>query len=276
MGERLDTTLVPTEAYVRGRPGDRVELTVERAVEPKPLILHGVFRTTALAGASEGLARSSALQITGSFPIPFLLVGFAVLFLRLEEPHAWLLALLFCAFVATPGFSNPLAVSPPLRAFVLVFRAVFRDAVSAFLSFFRSLPAAITSGSALAVVEMGGARVRNLYSHSRFADWRAKPSTSGSPPGRQPQRRCHRTSLKYALLALGMISLAQNSFMATVPPEARRKSRVILWGTVAGVLPVVLVRARRGFRRISPLFLGRYRAGAGVVPRIPSPLLMRW
>jgi membrane-associated protease RseP (regulator of RpoE activity) len=124
-GRALDTDIGSDEAYVRGRPGDPVELTVERASEPEPLILHGVFRAAALAGTSESLARSSALQITGSFPIPFLLVAFTVLFLRLEEPNAWLLALLFCAFVAAPSFFNPVAISPPLRAFAFAFRAVF-------------------------------------------------------------------------------------------------------------------------------------------------------
>ena len=102
-----------------------MELTVARSGEPKPLILRGAFRAATPAGTSEGLAKSSALQITGSFPIPFLLVAFAVLFLRLEEPNAWLLALLFCAFAAAPSFLNPLAVSPALRAFAFAFRAVF-------------------------------------------------------------------------------------------------------------------------------------------------------
>src|SRR5207253_2474013 len=59
------------------------------------------------------------------FPVPFLLVAFAVLFLRLEEPNAWLLALLFCAFIGAPGLLNPSAISPPLRAFAFAFRAVF-------------------------------------------------------------------------------------------------------------------------------------------------------
>lgn len=51
-----------------------------------------------------------------------------------------------------------------------------------------------------------------------------------------------------------MISLAQNSFMAAVPPEALRKSRVILWGTVVGVLPIVLVRAAVDFTGFRPSF----------------------
>jgi hypothetical protein len=64
------------------RPGDLAELTVERIGEPKPVMLDGVFRARALAEASEGLTKSSALEITGLFPIPFLLVAFAVLALE--------------------------------------------------------------------------------------------------------------------------------------------------------------------------------------------------
>src|SRR5207244_13398745 len=86
------------EHHVNARPGGPLEITVERAREPKQVILHGVFRAATPSRMSEGLARSSALQVMGLFPVPFLLVAFAVLFLRLEEPNAWLLALLFCAF----------------------------------------------------------------------------------------------------------------------------------------------------------------------------------
>ena len=64
------------------RPGDLVELTVERIGEPKLLMLDGVFRARALAEASEGLTKSSAREITGLFPIPFLLVAFTVLALE--------------------------------------------------------------------------------------------------------------------------------------------------------------------------------------------------
>src|SRR5207245_7248045 len=46
----------------------------------------------------------------------------------------------------------------------------------------------------------------------------------------------------------------QNSFIAAVPSEARRKSRVILWGTIAGVLPIVLERVAMDFAGYRPSF----------------------
>src|SRR6185437_14430267 len=115
-GRELNTDIGSDEAYVHGQPGDAVEFTVVRASAPKPLILHGVFRA-ATPRTSEGLARTSALQVMGLFPIPFLLVAFAVLLLRLEESNAWLLALLFCAFIGAPDLLNSSAIPNPLRGF---------------------------------------------------------------------------------------------------------------------------------------------------------------
>src|SRR5579863_2385222 len=254
-GRGLETDIASDEAYVRGRPGDPVELTIERASEPKPLMLHGVFRAAAPAGTSEGLAKSSALQIKGSFPIPFLLVGFTVLFLRLEEANAWLLALLFCAFAAAPEFFNPLAIPPPLRAFAFTFRAVFGGMLCPlFYLFFAVFPLQSPLDKRLPWLKWVGLL---------FGVCIVLPGLATGDP-RLPQVVAHLVGrrnadlidagLSYDLLALGMISLAQNSFMAAVPAEARRKSRVILWGTVAGVLPIVFERAAQDFAAYHPSF----------------------
>ena len=254
-GRALDTDIGSSEAYVHGRPGDPVELTVERAGEPKPLILHGIFRARALAGASEGLAKSSALQITGSFPIPFLLVGFTVLFLRLEEPNAWLLALLFCAFAAAPSFPNSAAIPASLRASAFAFRAVFSGMLAPlFYLFFAVFPMQSPLDRRLPWLKWVGLL---------FGVCIVVPGLrTGSPS--VPRVLAHlvgsrnanfiNAGLNYDLLVLGLISLGQNSFMAAVPAEARRKSRVILWGTVAGVLPIVLERMAVDFTGYRPSF----------------------
>jgi phosphoserine phosphatase RsbU/P len=255
-GRALDTDLASNEAYVRGRPGDPVEFTVERAGQPAPLTLHGVFRAAAAAGESDSIARSSARQITGSFPVPFLLVGFAVLFLRLEEPHAWLLALLFCGFVAAPGFANPFTISPPpLRAFGFAFRAVFLGMLSPlFYLFFAVFPLRSPLDRRLPWLKWLGLL---------FGVCVALPALRTGDPGLRVvigrlvgSRNADLidAGLNYDLLALGIISLAQNSFMSAVPREARRKSRVILWGTVAGVLPIVLERMAEDFAGYQPSF----------------------
>ena len=254
-GRALDTDIASTEAYVHGRPGDHVELTVERAGEPQSLTLHGVFRAVAVAGASDSLVRSSAQQITESFPIPFLLVGFAVLFLRLEEPNAWLLALLFCAFAAAPSVPNSAGIPPPLRTFMFAFRAVFAGMIAPlFYLFFAVFPVqshldrrlpwlkwvGLLYGACIVIpgLRTGSPNLPHVVEHL-FGSRNANFIDRG---------------LNYDLLALGMISLAQNSFVAAVPPEARRKSRVILWGTLAGVLPIALGRAFSDFTGYRPSF----------------------
>lgn len=254
-GRALDTDIASNEAYLRGRPGDAVEFTVERAGQPTPLTLHGVFRAAAATGESDSIARSSALQIKGLFPIPFLLVGFAVLFLRLEEPTAWLLALLFCAFAAAPDFFNPFTISPPFRAFVFAFRAVFSGMLCPlFYVFFAVFPRQSPLDRRIPWLKWVGLV---------FGACIVFPALQTGAPGLprvvarllgSRNAELIDAGLNYDLLALGMISLAQNSFMAAVPREARRKSRVILWGTVVGVLPIVFERMAMDFTGYRPSF----------------------
>ena len=254
-GRALDTDIASDEAYVRGRPGDPVEFTVERAGEPEPLALHGVFRAAAPARLPEGVAKSSALQVLRLFPIPFFLVAFAVLFLRLDEPNAWLLALLFCAFATSPNFLNPLAISPPLRAFAYAFRAVFAGMLAPlFYLFFAVFPLRSLLDRRLPWLKWVGLL---------FGLCIVLPGLRTGDPS-LPRVVAHlvgsrnaafiNAGLNYGLLFLGIISLAQNSFMAAVPAEARRKSRVILWGTVVGILPIALEKMAGDFFGYRPSF----------------------
>jgi phosphoserine phosphatase RsbU/P len=254
-GRALDTDIASDEAYLRGRPGDPVELTVERAGEPKPLILRGFFRAATPDRTPEGLARSSAQQVMGLFPIPFLLVAFAVLFLRLEEPNAWLLALLFCAFIGAPSLLNPSAISPQLRTFAFSFRAVSSGMLCPlFYLFFAVFPLHSPLDRRFPWLKWAGLLlgVWIVVAGLRTGD-PSLPRVVAHLMGSRNAELIH-FSLTYALLALGVISLTQNSFMVTVPAEARRKSRVILWGTVVGVLPIVLGRLAVDFAGYHPSF----------------------
>ena len=255
-GRALGTDLGSDESYVRGRPGDAVTLTIERPGEPEPLVLHAVFRAKrSLYRAGEGFARSSALKVIGLFPIPFLLVGFAVLFLRLQEPTAWLLALLFCAFAGAPDLVIPSTFSSALTVFALAFRAISLGMLGPlFYLFFaefplrspldRRFPWLKWAGLAFGVcIVLPGLRA----GHPSFP--RALAEVAGTH-----NADLIFSSILYALFVLGILSLAQNSFMAAVPSEARRKSRVILWGTIAGVSPIVLERLAEDFTGYRPSF----------------------
>ena len=64
-----------------------------------------------------------------------------------------------------------------------------------------------------------------------------------------------RQSITYGLLLLGMISLVGNCISAETSPEARRKSRVLLAGTLVGVLPYAFEHMVIDFSGHRPAFL---------------------
>ena len=71
------------------------------------------------------------------YPLVFLTVGLAVLFLRLEDANAWLLALMFGGFIAIPSFANSfLGVPPSLRPLAMAYRAIFNNLAPTFFYFF--------------------------------------------------------------------------------------------------------------------------------------------
>jgi len=271
-GRALGTEIGFDDSYVRGHPGDAVALTIERPGEPDPLVLHAVFRAKRWPNrASEGLARSSALQVIGLFPVPFLLVGFAVLFLRLEEPTAWLLALLFCAFIAAPDLVIPSGVSPALVAFVLAFCAIFLGMLGPlFYLFFAVFPTqspldrrfpwlkwlALAFGVSIA---LPGLR----------AGHPSLPRLAVDAVGTR-NADLILSSVLYGLFALGVLSLAQKSFIAAVPQIAS--------DSVGNNCRRLADRSRArsdGLRRISSFFLVRHSADSGVVLVSPVVRLCR-
>ena len=141
-----DTPYVLSDAWWNGRPGDGVELEVERPGEGRPLILRATFRAAPprLTGDG-GILRSSSVQILESFPILFLVVGLTVLFLRLEDRNAWLLAMVFAGFIAAAPIFVLNAVRPELRSFALAYRSVFNAfLMPLFYFFFAVFPARVS------------------------------------------------------------------------------------------------------------------------------------
>jgi sigma-B regulation protein RsbU (phosphoserine phosphatase) len=242
------------EIWMRASPGDSVELTVSTPGQPGTFTLHGIFRAASPQSSHEGLARNSAQQITGLFPIFFLAVGLTVLFLRIDDRNAWLLALLFCAFIAEPGFPELARIAPGLRDFVMAYRAIAVGIFAALFYFFFSVfptrspldrwfPwlkwSAVAAGIFVAAPGLRAGRP--------------------TPPAMLVAAVGGHTALLvvlvyiYGFIALGLVSLAGNAFYAPTP-EARRKIRYILLGTFVGVLPVAVERAAIDFRGFQPSF----------------------
>ncbi len=242
--------------WTKRRPGDSVELTVRRPQVSLPVILHGVFRPVGTGSKEGGITQRLGQDILANYPIAFVVVALTVLFLRIEDPNVWLVALMFGSFVAVPGFSNSLAgLNLWLRQFVFSYRAIFNSLLPAlFYLFFSVFPARSPLDrrvpwlkwiSILLCCLIGLLKLAGGESGNAFTAWFARY------PGSLLW-----LILNYGLNFLGLVSLTWNAIRATTP-EAKRKIRVILWGTLVGVVPATLMIAARDFFGFnSPTWLG--------------------
>jgi sigma-B regulation protein RsbU (phosphoserine phosphatase) len=251
----------PVESYAtmgriwgHAQSGDSVDITVRRKSVPEPIVLRAVFRTASTGTAAEGVARASAREVLSFFPLLFILVGFTVLFLRLEHSDAWLLALLFVCFISVGDFNNPEAYPRALTEFIYVYRAVFFSLITpVFYIFFALFPeksplerrapwlkwVALAIGAFQIVpgFAIGSARLPAIFV-ARFGEMGAERL---------------RYAFTYSLVLLGIISLVGNCTSAT-SPDARRKSRVLLAGLLLGVFPFIAVHSVMDFTGYRPSF----------------------
>ena len=217
-------------------PGDAIKLTIQRANVPAPFVIESVLRAARPLPKEERVALDVGRDIANTTPVGFLVVGLAVLFLRLEDPAAWLLALMFAGFIAIPGVPNSFAgLNPPLRAFAMFYRALFNNMVTPlFYFFFAVFPTRSPLDRRIPwlkwIALMVGAFLAPPAVLGRFS--------SG--------RHVILLFFLYGLIPLSFVSLIWNAFSAPTP-EARRKIRVILWGTLVGVVPAMLVLGSNDF-----------------------------
>jgi predicted metalloprotease with PDZ domain len=68
------------QTWLDSRPGDVVQLTLNRPGELQPLTIEPVFRSMKGSGDTASLARRGAVQVIGVYPLLFLEVGLSVLF----------------------------------------------------------------------------------------------------------------------------------------------------------------------------------------------------
>jgi sigma-B regulation protein RsbU (phosphoserine phosphatase) len=241
-GHRLTSSLSLLEQWAKHRPGDAVELTVERAHVPSPLIVRGIFRAPAAASSDGGVALNVSRDVANTYPVGFLVVGLAVLFLRLRDRYAWLLALVFGGFIAIPGPQNSfIGLNPGLQSFALAYRGIFDTLVAPlFYFFFAVFPTRSPIDRAVPWLKWISLVIGACV---------AAPMILTAPTG---PRIVVVLIFLYGLMGLGSLSLIANAFSATTP-EARRKVRVILWGTLVGVVPATLVLGARDFFRVGEL-----------------------
>jgi len=247
------------DAVTRGRPGDRVELAIERPGAPASLSLTAILRASPHP-AARTTTESIASALRNSYPLWFLVIGLAVLFLRLHDPYAWLLALLFaCFIVGPPPFLERLP--PGGRAFAGFYSVTFFSLLPAvFYLFFALFPNRSPlerrwprlKWVLLAVAALAILPARFLLLTSQRGGRLASLADALGPRALEQ----FATVIAAAIIVLGIASLAGNAGRRA-RSEVRRKVRIILWGAVLGLTPIVLDRlAHAFFGYEAPFWLG--------------------
>ena len=252
-GHPLEDRHTIFDLWSRQKPGNTVALSVVQPGDSYPVVLTAVFRARRTVSKETGLTERLGQEILQTYPLVFLIVGLPVLFLRIEDRNAWLLALMFACFTAGPPFPNLFAgLAPPLRAFATAYRALFGTLLGAvFYCFFAFFPARSFLDRRLPWLKWLG-----LAAGLTFALPGLRIGTSHAPAvleGLFGRHATHTVLLfyNYGFTALGLVALVGNAFVASTP-EARRKIRMIFWGTLVGVVPIATLTAFRDFFHIHP------------------------
>jgi sigma-B regulation protein RsbU (phosphoserine phosphatase) len=256
-GEPLANADSQSIAWSRHQPGESVRLTIARPGQPSPIVLIGIFRRA--GGTASGYLGN---ELRNWYPVPFVLVGLTVLFLRLEDRNVWLLALLLGSFTTTSGSTNGFAgVAPALRPPALAYGGLFIGLVGPlFYWFFAIFPArspierrlpwvkwlAVALGLSMALPGLAKGR---LVLPGPLATMLRDPASDHIP-----------FWYEFSFLALGLASLALN-FFSTRDRETIRKIRVIFWGTTIGLAPPLgRLAAQQAFAVTAPQWLNALNA----------------
>ena len=256
-GRALRNAFSLSDEWARHRPGDSILLTIKRPNVSTPLVIRGIFRAAREASQEGGITQHLGEEIVHTYPIAFLVVGLAVLFLRVEDRNAWLLALMFAGFIAIANPNNEFAgLQPSLRLFALVYRTIFNSLVTPlFYFFFAVFPTRSPLDRRLPWLKWIALVVAGYFNPPRLLA-SVLPTGVVSAWLRGGYSKIPLLCFVYGLVALGLVSLVWNALGAATP-EARRKIRVILWGTLVGVLPLALQRGAEDFFGFhTPFLLG--------------------
>jgi sigma-B regulation protein RsbU (phosphoserine phosphatase) len=244
-GSRADSASgwdeLESRTWRSSHPGDTVTLTLQRPGLSQPLVITPRFQARQGMGDNRTTAQAIAIQILELYPLLFLIVGLAVLFLRVEDRNAWLLALVFATFITSADLPDEFSAAPEiLRTCLLAYRTMMGSVFTGLFYFFfavfptrspieRKVPwlkwALLASGICLS---LGG------YRHGNST---ALPFVLAVLPDRIAQDA--RRVVVYGAIFLGLVSLLCNRISAS--KDDLRKIKVLFWGTVVSVTPAVVI-----------------------------------
>ena len=128
---------VLNQIWYQSRPGETVDLTIERPGQEQPVLIRPTFRGVQGTGDTASLAKRGAIEILSFYPLLFLAVGLPVLFLRPQDRNAWLLALVFAGFIAESPAPTAFAFAPDwFRQFLLAYFMVYKSLLPPLFYFF--------------------------------------------------------------------------------------------------------------------------------------------
>jgi serine phosphatase RsbU (regulator of sigma subunit) len=245
-GKKVEDGNFLMRTWKQYHPGDTIQMRINRPGVKNVVHITGVFRLRQ-STASEGNIEHFVSEVRNSFPVPFIVIGLIVLFLRIEDPIVWILALLFGSFIAAPSFSNKLSMAPAFLPFAMCYQTIFISLLGPFFYFFfavfpvrspidRRMPRlkwiSIIIGLSFCVTGIQQGRMM-------------LPPPFYTMAG---ELLSTRITLIFTVLfiVLGFSSLGLNFFFAQ-NPEVKRKIRMILWGSGVGVAPNILQAIAREF-----------------------------
>lgn len=250
-GVRLEGAKSLYGLYKAHKPGDTVQLTVERPGQTSPIVLTATFRRRVSQPSAEGRAGAIANLLRNSYPVPFVVVGLAVLFLHFENPRVWHLALLFASFAPGPGGIEFAAVPAALQPFAMAYQVVFQGALAPlFYWFFAEFPVRSPLDRRVpwlkwaSLISIPVGTLSLAFPGLRVAGLRLAPLANVF--GTKSQMETAFVACTLSFVALGLVSLATNYIGAT-DPEARRKIRVIFWGTTIAFAPILTIATSHFF-----------------------------
>jgi sigma-B regulation protein RsbU (phosphoserine phosphatase) len=233
-------------------PGESVHLTVKRAGAPQPLEINPVFRTLKGTGDTQSLVRRGAIQFISFYPLLFLVVGLVVLFLRVDDRNAWVLALMFAGFIAVSPLPWAFEIAPELlRPLLYSYFSVMNSLLPGlFYFFFAVFPSRSPMDRKLPWLKWVLLAVGPLLGWGGIVSGDIAPVPFIAARWGKPTIDFARSIAGYGTVILGLISLLWNVFSVT-QVEDRRKLKVMLWGTVVGITPAILIGVPYDLLRIS-------------------------
>ncbi len=184
----------------------------------------------------------------GAIPLVFLLVALTVLFQRLRDRNAWVMALMFCGFMS---LSAPQAAggSPALPGFMMAYRmTLLMMAPGLFAFFFLVFPGRSRLDERAPwlkwlLIGLGAVLVLTAGPWRPLLGQPFSNNLAGETilPGPMALWRAYGVfGNVFVGIVVGIVALVGHA-VGSPTSEIRRKARVLAWGTVAGIAPALSV-----------------------------------